>query len=168
MKKLIVFLILLVGILVQAQTTGALIGKGIVYADSLKCWRDSTGGTATYYDSDSSKIYEIFLDYGFSSITVIDTGATFTDSLKLYKGVIRYTEGFDHNPVDTTWCTSALPVKNNAWNIDTVLVGAGSVKTYTILEDNIQLLKVLRVNHVSVGLGEGIKTDIVLEGRKRD
>ena len=143
----------------MAQTTGRITGNGIVFSDSLRTFKGSTVA------SDTSHIKAFALGYGFFSITVKDTGTTYTDSLKLYKGVIRYSEDYNHTPVDTLWATNALPVYTNSWTSDTTLVGAGKIKTYTILENNIQLLKIQRVNATVV---QGIVVPYVLEARKKD
>lgn len=144
------------------RTFGQQIGNGAIFNDSLRTWKDSTVA------EDSSKFYMINYNYGFISITVTDTlsgaiGATITDSLKAYKGFFRYDE--NDQPVDTIWSTEALPVKNTIWGVDTIMAGAGKTKTYTVLDNNIMLLKITRVNATVV---TGVKTDITIEAKKED
>lgn len=166
MKKLICAIVLFISTFICAQSTGALIGGGVVFADSLKSY-------STTYASDSSYIVKLNLLYGFVSITHKDTGTAaavggIVDSLKAYKGMIRYTNGYAHVPVDTLWGTKALPLKNNAWNVDTVMAGgSGQTCTYVLLENNIQLLKIVNVNSGGE-IRQGRNTPIVIEAMKKE
>lgn len=169
MKRIIFLVMILSGvvfsqnILRSDRESGQQIGNGAIFNDSLRTWKDSTVA------EDSSKFYMINYNYSDLGITVNDTlsgaiGATITDSLKAYKGFFRYDE--DNQPVDTIWTTEALTVKSNALDettLDSVMVGAGKIKSYTILENNIMLLKITRVNETVV---EGVKTDITIEAKK--
>ena len=155
MKKLIILLVLIAGFTL-AQTTGMMVGDGMIWSDSL-----TTYSAASASDS----VYEIDMNYAYSypTITVVDTGTSITDSIKVYKG--RYTYASSRGTViDTIWNIDALPVKNNIWGADTTLVGAGTVRTYTILDPSIRLLRVLRVNSQVVA---GIKMEIIIEAIKQ-
>lgn len=155
MKKLILFLLLSVPIF--AQSTGKLVGNGAVWYDSLTTY--SAGVSA----SDSVYVVDMNYTYSFPTITVVDSGASITDSLKLYKGrAIFYNSA--SVPSDTVWDSNALPVKVDDWQNDTTLAGAGMTKTYVILDPGIRLLKVLRVNAQII---EANKTDIIIEGIKQ-
>lgn len=173
MKKLIAIILLLGGI-GFAQTNGALKGGGIIFADSLCFYQDTTGyysGTGWLHPSDSSAIINLNLDWGFVSITVQDTGVAaasggIVDSLKAYKGSVRYTNSISHTIVDTIWGTKALPFKNNGWNVDTTMVSAsGQVSTYTLLDNNIQLLKIMSVN-IPSSTYEGRVIPFIVEAKK--
>jgi len=156
MKKLILILMLFAGISF-AQTTGIMVGDGMMWSDSLKTY----SATAT-----SDSVYEIDMNYAYSfpTITVVDTGTSITDSVKIYKGRYTYVSSRG-TPVDTVWNTEASPVKDNIWGNDTTLVvGAGKTRTYTILDPSIRLLRVLRVNAQVVA---GTKTDIIIEAIKQ-
>ena len=175
MNKLLIAFVLLFGV-VQAQTKGALIGGGITFADSLNSWKDTTGyaaGTGWLYEQDSLKIIDLNLAWGFVSLTIQDTGSAvasggLSDSIKCYKGSIRYTDGFSHTKVDTIWGTQALPFKNNAWNVDTVLTpGSGKVLTYTLLDNNVQLLKIINVNS-GASIVQGRVTPFVVQAKKEN
>ena len=140
-----------------AQTTGIMVGDGMIWSDSLT----TIGATAV-----SDSVYEIDMNYAYSfpTITVVDTGTSITDSIKVYKG--RYTYVSSRGTVlDTIWNSDALPVKDNIWGNDTTLVaGAGKTKTYTILDPSIRLLKVLRVNAQVV---PRTKVEIIIEAIKQ-
>lgn len=154
MKKLLVIL-LLSAFTMFAQTKGKLVGGGAVWADSLTTYSASSS-------SDSLYIVDMNYSFSFPTITVVDTGTTYTDSIKVYKGTIRhYNSGA---AVDTIWNTDALPVKDNYWAEDTTMVGAGKTRSYIIMDNSIRLLKVLRVNAEIV---EGILTKVVIEGVKK-
>ena len=174
MKKILIAIALLLGSMGFAQSTGALIGGGVVYSDSLCFYADTSGyfnGTGWLHPSDSSAVFKINLLYGFVSVTIQDTGVAaasggIVDSIKAYKGMIRYTNGYAHVPVDTIWGTKALPFKNNGWNVDTTMVSAsGQVSTYTLLDNNVQLLKIMSVNYPS-STYEGRVTPIIVEAKK--
>ena len=174
MKKLIAIVLLLSGI-GFAQTSGALKGGGIIFADSLRSYGDTTSyfsGTGWLHPSDSSMVINLNLDWGFISITVQDTGKTVAlggkvDSIKAYKGSIRYTNGYAHTAVDTIWGTKALPFKNNGWTVDTTMVSeSGQVSTYTLLDNNVQLLKIVNVNSGGELAFLGRVTPIIIEAKK--
>ena len=174
MKKVLIAIVLLLGSIGFAQTSGALRGGGIIFADSLCFYADTAGyfsGTGWLHPSDSSVVINLNLDWGFVSVTVNDTGVAaasggIVDSVKMYKGSIRYTNGYNHTAVDTVWGTKALPFKNNGWNVDTTMVSAsGQVSTYTLLDNNIQLLKIISVNYPS-GTYQGRVTPIIIEAKK--
>lgn len=161
MKKLIMLLLLFCGLSI-AQTQGVAVGQGYVWTDSLTTYHDSTGGDF-YQVTDSVWILPLRYNYSFPSITVTDTGATYTDTLKLYKGV----EIFNNAGVlvDTSWCDLPLPVKLNDWvTADTVLAGAGETKTYLIMENNINLLKIVYAN-TGAAFISGIKTLVSVEAK---
>ena len=172
MKKFMVLVLMLFSITIFAQSTGAYKGGGIVFADSLTNWADTTGyysGTGWLHPSDSAYVVNLGLFWGFPVITVKDTSAAtgaLTDSIKCYAGSVRYADGINHTITDTLWTTQALPFKTNAWTVDTTMVGSGKISRYTLLDNSLQLLKIVRVNHTSYGTGLGIRTDIVIEVKK--
>lgn len=163
MKKFIFVLLVLSGV-VFAQIPDSLtttlhrvaFTNGWTGSDSLQ-----TYGTLHYSDS----VRYVDFKYGFNQIyiTVIDTGSSVTDTLKLYKGRPR----MDDNGIilDTLWDTSPLPVKDNLLfaSVNT-LVGAGLIKTYTLLDWSIGLLKIVRANVVRKA---NVVTRILLEAVKK-
>jgi len=151
MKKIII--LVLFSISIFAQNTGAYKGGGIVFADTLKTYGSGVS-------SDSAFTINLELFYGFPTITVKDTGASIVDTLKIYKGAVTYVDGINHTIVDTVWTGKALSVRNNAWTSDTLIVGSGN---YVLLDDNIQLLKIVRVNTV---VTQSNKTRVVVEAKK--
>ena len=157
MKKLILILVLLIAGFTLAQTTGKMVGDGMIWSDSL-----TTYSAASASDS----VYEIDMNYAYSfpTITIVDTGSVFTDSTKLYKGRYTYVNANNSTKVDTIWDSDALPVKVGDWSNDTTLVANGKTKTYVILDPAIRLLRVLRVNAQVVA---GTKTDIIIEAIKQ-
>lgn len=174
MKKLILSIVLLSG-LSLAQTNGALIGGGITFADSLNTWKDTTGyaaGTGWLYVQDTTDIIDLNLDYGFVSVVIQDTGTAASvggkvDTLKLYKGSIRYTNGYSHTKVDTIWSSEALPVRDDYWAIDTVLApGSGQVESFTIMDNNIQLLMIVQSNSGDELLLQGRRTNYIIQAKK--
>lgn len=143
MKKLLILSLLFCEISF-AQVNGVSKGNGAVWNDSLTTYHDSSGGSFLQL-SDSVKIIKLNYGYQFPSIVVEDTGSTYTDTLKLYKGIEVYSN--NNVLVDTLWCDLPLPVKLNDWaTADTVLAGAGQTKTYLILENNLDLLKIAYKN----------------------
>lgn len=175
MKRLIFTIVLLFGIVIQAQTTGALIGGGITFADSLNTWKDTTGyfsGTGWLYVQDTTDIIDLNLDWGFVSVVIQDTGTAASvggkvDTLKLYKGVRRYTNGYSHTKVDTIWSSEALPVRDDFWAIDTVLApGSGQVESFTIMDNNIELLMIVQSNSGGELSLQGRRTNYVIQAKK--
>lgn len=152
MKKLIVLLLILVAY-IPAQTKGWNISGVTIWSDSLK----TASATVT-----SDSVYVVNLGYAFEypNITVTDTGSAVVDTIECFKGAIIYNNSVDGTPVDTVWSDQPLPLKDYTWTDTTLMVGGGNTKTYTILDYNIHLLKVLRMNTV---VHQGNKTGIIIE-----
>lgn len=163
MKHLLIFLLLSCGVSL-AQVNGFAVGNGYVWNDSLTTYHDSSGGSF-YQVTDSVNIIRLGYNYSFVSITIEDTGSVYTDSLKIYKGVRVYNNA--NVLQDTLWCDLPLPVKLNDWtSTDTVLAGAGQIKTYIILENNLDLLKVAYKNTGDAFIS-GARTRYAIEATKQ-
>lgn len=165
MKKIILIVLVLMCSYLCAQSKGQDWGMGRIWADSLNGWHDSTGGS-WYRASDSVAVIEFQFEAQFPGGIAKDTGTVYVDTLKFYKGSIRLSSTFPYSRQDTIWSHSALPLKIDAWTVDTVLVLGGKAKHFTILEGNINLLKVVRLMTDGYGVGVGIKTDFTIEAYK--
>lgn len=154
MKKFIFALLVLLSGVMFAQVPDSLVIKlhkvaftsGYTGADSLESYGGLTDSTIDHY-SDSLKYVDFKYNFGLIYITITDTGSAITDSIMLYKGRPR----MDNNGVviDTVWDSSPMPVKDDEFANVTVLVGADLVKTYTLLDWSIGLLKVIRTNAIA-------------------
>lgn len=165
MKKILLVLFVLICSCLNAQSKGQDWGFGKIWADSLNGYHDSTGGSWLRV-SDSVAVIEFQFTSQFPGGIAKDTGTTFTDTLKFYKGSIRLASTFPYTRQDTIWSNSALPIKIDYWTVDTMLVLGGKAKHFTILDGNINLLKIIRLATDGYGVGEGIKTDFTIEAFK--
>ena len=159
MKKLIFFLLLSIPLFAQNYKV---LGNGTIWSDSLESFYDTAGVGGYPHASDSSLIIDFNYAYSLIAVVVGDTGSTIKDSIKVYKGVPRY-NSVSPKAVDTLWCSTPLPFYNNAWTVDTVMVGAGEIRNYFLLDANIHLLKILNVNKQIIS---GRVTKVNAEGRK--
>jgi hypothetical protein len=127
--------------------------SGISYTDTLVA-----GG-------DTSLIINTRYRYNYWSVTIRDTGASFTDSLKLYTGSIRYSA--TGAVIDTLWNTRPVELrKYGAWSVlDTTAVGVNATTTHFINAPIFELLKVVLVNQQFI---TGRKVAIVVTGKRED
>jgi len=162
MKKLF-FWVAVFSIAAFGQSNFKLTGNGGVWTDSLTTEYDTTGTSSGLNPSlsDSALIVDVGYAYKFLSVVIQDTGFAITDSIKVYKGSREWND--TRKVVDTLWCTLPLPFKDNGWVTDTTMVGAGQTKNYLLLEQNIDLLKILRVNAQII---QANKTKVQVEGKK--
>lgn len=147
MKKIVLILFALLTGISFSQVPDSLVTKlHIVAFTKGAIGKDSLQTYGTIHYSDSVRYVDFKYQYDMHYITIIDTGSTVTDSVKLYKGHIN----MDNNGivVDTTWDSEPIPVKDNTFENVTVLVGANKTKTYTILDWSLGLMKIKRINTV--------------------
>lgn len=145
MKKIVLILFVLLAGISFSQVPDSLVTKlhivaftkGVTGVDSLQSYG------ATHY-SDSVRYVDFKYQYGMHYITIIDTGASVVDTIKLYKGHIE----MDNNGVvvDTTWDAEPIMVKDNEFTTTNILVNANTSKTYTIFDWSLGLMKIVRTN----------------------
>lgn len=138
--KTLLFLILLT-ITVNAQD--------LLVADSLL-----TASTSDIYKTNYA------LDMGEWYIVAKDTGATVTDSIKIYRGTVRknkYTAAI----IDTLW--TQIPVKDPSFEDQTIIAAANSTTVWIPLSALPRLLKIQLSNATAV---TGRKWEYVIEGNK--
>lgn len=152
MKKWILFFAL-IPIFIQAQSDGKVLGWATVWYDSLVTYSDTTA-------SDSSWIIDLAYAYDFPSVAVVDTGTGIVDSLKAYKGIRVYAYSGARIESDTLWISTPLPLKTGAFANDTVMAGSGN---YILLENSIDLLKIVRVNAVTT---QANTTEVAVTAKK--
>lgn len=167
MKKIMVlFLVILsVSVFAQPEVKSMDFSFGKIWSDSLHTWHDSTG-SSWYRASDSVDVLNVEYGSSFVGGIVKDSGTTYTDTLKFYKGVVRFSGSFPYTRVDTLWSDNALAIKINNWEVDTILVLGGKTKHFLLLEQNIFLLKIVRLTTDGYGIGAGLRTEYVIEAIK--
>ena len=138
----------------RAQTKVSSYNGALIGYDSL-----------TTYDaahaSDSAKVVNLKYCYSFPSITIKDTGSTIIDSIEIFKGHFLKSGAADS---DAVFDSSPLTVKNPQFDNATVLTNGGKTATYIIMDGNIQLFKVVRINAVNT---PGNLTEFFITVRKQ-
>lgn len=147
------------------STKGRIWGYGKIWADSLTGWHDSSGGS-WHAESDSEKVIDFQFLSSFPGGILEDSGLFYIDTVKFFKGSLRLNSWFPYARFDTLWSDYALPIKIDAWTTDTMLVLGGKRKHFTILEQNINLLKIKRLMTNGYGVGAGIRTNFTIEAIK--
>jgi hypothetical protein len=139
MKKLIIFLALLVTIPVFGQME---MGRGYAYSDSL--YQDLSGV------SDTTFIMSLGFQYDWLTITMVDTGSTYTDSLVAEHS--SYTVSLKSSVTtrvfeiaDTVWSDVAF-MKDSTWSDVDVMANAGAVTSYTIFVGDCDKVRIRMIN----------------------
>lgn len=151
--KTLLFLVLL------TMTT---VAQDFFVADSLVSGIDTiTIGTKTVI-KDSIVIVETgyALDMGEWYIVGKDTGASYTDSIKVYRGSIRKNP-FSKLAVDTLW--TQIPLKDPSFEDQTIIAAANSTTVWIPMS---QLPKLLKLEMVNAEVVSGRKWEFVVEGTK--
>lgn len=134
-------------------------GEGFFWSDSL--WGvndtlitiDSTFGadTVVVIDSivghNSSKI-ALGQVYEWMTITVIDTGDTYTDSARVLYPTYKMVKGADY-PSSTTWIPVPY-IRDSSWTNTQPIPNNGSVKTYQVYVANCDSIQIVLDNVESV------------------
>lgn len=145
MKQLIIFLLLSISLFGQIKKD---IPNGYFWSDSL--YQDCAGITDS---TKATSILDIGMNYDWMTITCVDTGATYDDSVTVDLGVILYepaSGGTAQNAVvsDTLW--NILPyMKDSTWSDITILVDDNAQKTYTAA---VGFARLVRVNLINVNI----------------
>ena len=100
------------------------------------------------------------LDMGEWYIVAKDTGATVTDSIKIYRGTVRKNK-FTKAAIDTLW--AQIPLKDPAYADKTLIATANSTTVWIPMSALPGLLKIELANATSV---TGRKWEYVIEGTK--
>jgi hypothetical protein len=144
MKRLIIFVLLTIPLFGQIKTE---VPNGYFWSDSLwnGIWVDTVGVDDTTA-AHASAILDVGFNYDWMTITCIDTGETFDDSVRVYIGTIIYTPasgGTSQKPAksDTLWNVASF-LRDSTWTNLNTLVDDASQHTYTVFVGDARLVKV--------------------------
>lgn len=138
MKKLILFLMLLSGIIV-AQTRGVTVGDGVIWTKTLKF------GTSAVRDS--VWILPTNFAYDWFRIFIKGNSNSPVDSIGVKAGTIRYNQA--QNKVDTVW-GSYSTLKDSSWGNVNLIINNTVGKDYTLFNPVVQLLRFKILNNRAV------------------
>ena len=120
---------------------------------------DTTIVIDTFYTR-SSMVLPLNFQYDWVYIVVYDTGATYTDSLLVKQGMIRYV---NKKPNDTTWTN--IPVKDSTFGTVNILANSNSVYGYLVYTPGMECISINLTNAEAV---ENRVTRIWGSAKKRD
>lgn len=154
MKNLILSLLLLAG--VSTAQIKQDVNGGIFWSDSL--WNSIYVDTSATPDdttaAQTTSMLKTNFQYEWLTITCVDTGASYDDSIKVYGGFSQWIPDTnrigDINMVsDTIW--HILPfLRDSSWTNINLLVDDNAVKTYTGSISNTEFIKVELANSEAV------------------
>lgn len=153
MKKLIILLLFTIPLIGQVKKD---INGGYYWSDSL--FNDIYVDTSATPDDTTAAVTESVLDikfnYEWMTITCVDTGATYDDSVKVEIGTKTYVKasgGTSQGYVvdDTLWNIAAF-VRDSTWTNLNILVDDNNQKSYTVFVGDAELIRVSLINAVLV------------------